>query len=79
MKAFLKTLLAAAVGGAISAVSDAALNGNTNFKQLGKSAGIGAIIAVGGLFAPVPTNKKTSPAVPLAEEAQAAKPEAKPE
>lgn len=49
MKAFLKSLLAAAIGGAISSLP-AALQNNPTGKSLGLAAASGAAIAVAGLW-----------------------------
>jgi len=50
VRAFWKTLLAAAVGGAATAIAGTNIDPTMSWKQLGASAGIGALVAIVHLF-----------------------------
>lgn len=62
MKTFLKSLAAAAVGGAAASIAHSQATGNTDPKQLGITAAVGAAIAVAHYLLESPVKPAAAPA-----------------
>jgi hypothetical protein len=57
-KGFLQSLASMAISGAITGATTYMSTGHFNGKQLGMSAGVGAIVGVGNLFVKPPNMRK---------------------
>lgn len=62
MKTFLKSLAAAAIGGAAASIAHAQTTGNTDPKQLGITAAVGAVVAVAHYLLESPVKPAAAPA-----------------
>jgi hypothetical protein len=61
MKTFLKSLAAAAVGGAAASIAQVAATGNHDPKALGVAAAVGAVVAVSHYLLESPVTKPAQP------------------